>query len=412
MEKIIGPFSQIIPMSGLAPKGPLRDEDLLILTGAGIKVNERGFITAVGPWETFLAEADQKTKIETHAEAMVLLPGLIDAHTHICWGGSRARDYALRLSGMSYQEIAARGGGIRDTVKQTRAASQDELTRLTVGRAQRLMQAGITTIEVKSGYGQSVDSELRMLRAIKKADQQVAADLITTALPAHIIPDEFAGQPTAWIDELNHSFFPIVKQEKLAGRADIFVEDHAYNAALAQRYMELVRSLGLDLTVHADQFSAGGSALAIKYGAVSADHLEASGKKEIAALAKSEVVTTALPGASLGLGIGYTPARALLDAGCCLAIASDWNPGSAPMGDLLTQAALIGIYEKLTIAETLAGITTRAARALRLSDRGRLQAGLRADMVAFPTQDYRDIVYYQGQMRPCRVWKAGQSFSL
>jgi len=412
MKKIIGPFSQILPMSELPLNGPLRDEDLLILTDAGIKVDDQGRILAVGPWDAFLAEADQKTEIEAYAESMVLLPGLIDAHTHICWGGSRARDYALRLSGLSYQEIAAQGGGIRDTVRQTRATTQDELTRLTVGRAQRLMQGGMTTIEVKSGYGQSIASELRMLRAIREADQQVAADLIATALPAHIIPDEFADRPTAWIEELAHNFFPVVKQEKLASRADIFVEDHAYNATLAERYMELVRSLGLDLTVHADQFSTGGSALAITYGAVSADHLEASGEKEIAALAKSKVVATALPGASLGLGIDYTPARFLLDAGCCLAIASDWNPGSAPMGDLLTQAALLGVYEKLTLAETLAGITTRAAHALRLPDRGCLQVGLWADMVAFPTQDYRDIVYYQGQMRPSRVWKAGQPLSL
>lgn len=395
-------------MTGLSPKGPLNDEDLVILSDTGIWVDEYGRIKAVAAWASLLAKAGNETEIETYTEPMVLLPGLIDAHTHICWAGSRARDYALRLSGSSYQEIAALGGGIRDTVIQTRAATQTELSRLTTQRANQLLRSGITTIEVKSGYGQSVASELRMLRAIREADQQVAADLVATALPAHIIPDEFAEQPESWIDELADSFFPVVQHEKLARRADIFVEDHAYPVSLAERYMRLVRSMGFDLTVHADQFSTGGSHLAIKYGAVSADHLEASGKKEIMALAKSEVVATTLPGASLGLGIGYTPARALLDAGCCLAIASDWNPGSAPMGDLLTQASLLGIYEKLTMAETLAGITTRAAGALRLTDRGTMQSGQWADMVAFSTRDYRDILYNQGQMRPCCVWKAGQ----
>jgi imidazolonepropionase len=166
--------------------------------------------------------------------------------------------------------------------------------------------------------------------------------------------------------------------------------------------------MGFDITVHADQFSTGGSSVAVKYGAISADHLEVSGEKEIEMLAKSNTVATALPGASVGLGCNFAPARRLLDAGAALAIASDWNPGSAPMGNLLIQAAVLGTFEKLTNAEVLAGTTFRAAAALGLSDRGKIETGLMADLVAFPTHNYQEILYQQGMLLPSLVWKKGQ----
>ena len=166
--------------------------------------------------------------------------------------------------------------------------------------------------------------------------------------------------------------------------------------------------MGFDITVHADQFSTDGSRVAAEVGAVSADHLEASGEAEIALLKDAGVVATVLPGASLGLGMHYAPARQMLDGGLCLAIATDWNPGSAPMGDLLLQAAVLGAAEKLTTAETLAAITTRAARALNLSDRGSLAKGQLADMIAFPTDNYKEILYFQGKLKPAIVWKRGE----
>ena len=172
-------------------------------------------------------------------------------------------------------------------------------------------------------------------------------------------------------------------------------------------YLSDAKKLGFDITIHADQFTTGGSELAVKLGALSADHLEASTEREIDMLAQSDVVSVALPGASLGLGMQFTPARKLLDAGASLAISTDWNPGSAPMGDLLVQASLLGIYEKLSSAELLAGITFRAAKALGLSDRGRLSVGFQADMIAFPVKDYRDVFYNQGRVKPSMVWKKG-----
>ncbi len=181
---------------------------------------------------------------------------------------------------------------------------------------------------------------------------------------------------------------------------DVFIEKNAFDGNAALDYLNRAKHSGFDVTVHADQFTAGGSEVAVKAGAVSADHLEASSDKEINSLAKSNTVAVALPGASLGLGMPYAPARKLLDAGACLAIASDWNPGSAPMGNLLLQAAVLGAAQKLSNAEVFAGLTFRAAKALNLTDRGALAAGLCADLQVYPTNDYREILYHQGSLRP------------
>ena len=201
---------------------------------------------------------------------------------------------------------------------------------------------------------------------------------------------------------------PEIRKEHLSTRIDIFVEESAFNVEAAKEYLKKVRLLGFDITVHADQFTTGGSAVAVDCGAVSADHLEASGTREIALLADADIVATVLPGASLGLGMPYAPARKLLDAGACVAIASDWNPGSAPMGDLLMQASVLGAYEKLSISETLASISFRAAKALGLNDKAILKENFIADMQAYPVKDFREIIYLQGAMKPCIVWKNGE----
>ncbi|MEL7065689.1 MAG: amidohydrolase family protein, partial [Bacteroidota bacterium] len=185
-------------------------------------------------------------------------------------------------------------------------------------------------------------------------------------------------------------------------------EEGAFSVEMGREYLQRAKTMGFDITVHADQFSAGGSALAVEVGALSADHLEASGPREIERLANSEVIAIALPGASLGLGCDFTPARKLLDADGALAIASDWNPGSGPMGDLLCQAAILGTYEKLSTAEVLAGITFRAAAALGMKDRGRLIKGNLADFNLFEGDDYREILYHQGRLKPARVYKRGE----
>lgn len=398
-------MSQLVTMAELPDRGPLQDKDLRVIADAGILM-ANGTIEAVGTFEAL------KT---THPDAEVYLlegkhtclPGFIDAHTHICFGGSRAKDYALRNAGKSYLEIARAGGGIWDTVTKTRALSQEALAKSTAKLANRHLKNGTTTIEVKSGYGLSVAEELKMLRAIRSAQGATKATLIPTCLAAHTLPKDGQHSASSYLKQMAAELLPQIKAEQLATRVDAFIEQSAFSAEDIAPYFETARQLGFDLTVHADQFSTGGSAVAINMGALSADHLEASTPKEITLLAQSKTVATVLPGASLGLGLPFAPARQLLDAGAILAIASDHNPGSAPMGDLLTQAALLGAYEKLTHAEVLAGLTVRAAMALGLTDRGQLVPGQRADFILFHTADYSEILYNQGNLKPCVIFKDG-----
>lgn len=385
-------------------KGPIADDQLQIILNGGV-LADNGLIIGINDFES-LRKDHPKATIEEIKGDHTLLPGFIDCHTHLCFAGNRAKDYAMRIAGKSYLEIAKAGGGIWDSVTQTRAASEDELVKLLIQRTDRHLKDGITTIEVKSGYGLNVEQELKQLSAIKTASKSSKADLIATCLAAHIKPKDFEGSSPEYLEYILHDLLPKVKQEGLANRADIFIEDSAFSASDAMHYLNAVKQMGFDSTVHADQFTPGGSEVAVNAGALSADHLEASTDKEIRLLAASGTVAVALPGASLGLGIGFAPARRLLDAGACLAIASDWNPGSAPMGDLLMQASVLSAYEKLTTAETFAGLTYRAAKALNLHDRGTLEKGKLADMQAYPCKDYREILYHQGALKPVKVWTA------
>ncbi|MEB2785470.1 imidazolonepropionase [Algoriphagus persicinus] len=405
--KLIGPITQLLTLDKLPLKGALKDEQLEILTNAGILI-ENDKILEIGYYTDLLAKTEKLDPEVFKLEGdFVTLPGWVDCHTHICFGGSRAKDFAMRNAGKSYLEIAEAGGGIWDTVTQTRNLSHDELTTRTVSNANRHLSEGVTTIEVKSGYGLTVAEELKMLRAIKNASSQTKADLIPTCLAAHMRPRDFEGSKEDYLQEIAEQLFPILKSENLTNRIDSFIEQSAFSPQEITGYYQQAKELGFDLTVHADQFTTGGSEVAVKFNAKSADHLEASTEKEIALLAKSNTIAVALPGASIGLGCGFTPARKILDQGGSLAIASDWNPGSAPMGDLLTQASILATFEKLSTAEVLSAISFRAAAALSLEDRGKLKAGFLADFNLFPTSDYREILYDQGKLKPAQVWKRG-----
>jgi len=405
--QLIGSFKQLLTMHDLPIKGKLNDDDLFVIENAGIVIRD-GLVDTVGNFEQLYKKyKNELESVQELEEELVALPGFIDAHTHICSSGSRARDYAMRNGGKSYLEIAKEGGGIWDTVTKTRVASQEILVEGILRRAKRLIENGITTIEVKSGYGLSVEEEYKMLKSIQLANQKTIADLIPTCLAAHIFPKDYDGSITDYLTEISEKLFPKILTENLSNRIDAFIEQEAFSKEIIAPYFQEAKRMGFDLTVHADQFHTSGSEVAIQFGAVSADHLEASTEKEIELLAKSDVIPVALPGASLGLGCNFTPARKLLDAGASLAIASDWNPGSGPMGDLLTQAAILGAFEKLSNAEVLSALTFRAATALKLHDRGRLEKGKFADIVAFPTDHFNEILYHQGQLKPSQVWKHG-----
>ncbi|MFD0796363.1 imidazolonepropionase [Maribacter chungangensis] len=402
---LIGPFKQLVPLTGLPLKGALNDVQLEVLEDAGMLIQGE-LIKEIGDFQELKLKY-KDAEIQELKGDHTCLPGFIDAHTHICFGGSRANDYAMRNAGKTYLEIAMAGGGIWDTVTQTRKASKDSLIKGTVKRANRHLKNGVTTLEVKSGYGLSVDEELKMLYAIKEADAVSNADLIATCLAAHMLPKDYSGSEEAYLEEIGTALFPKLKSENLTNRIDAFIEESAFSATQIAPYFKKAQAMGFDITVHADQFSTSGSKVAVEFNALSADHLEVSTDVEIALLAKSDVIATALPGASIGLGCAFTPARKVLDAGGALAIASDHNPGSAPMGDLLTQAAILGTFEKLSNAEVLAGITFRAAAALKLTDRGTLAAGMLADFSLFHTNNYQEILYNQGNLKPCVVFKRG-----
>ena len=403
--KLIGPFKQVVTLADLPLRGKLFDEQLEIIEDGGMIINQNK-IQQIGNFE-YLKSNHPNIEIEEIEEGQIVLPAFTDSHTHICFGGNRANDFAMRNAGKTYLEIAESGGGIWSSVQHTRKASEQELLETLLQRIDFLLALGITTIEIKSGYGLDAENELKMLRIIKRAQQQTKATLIPTCLSAHLKPRDFEGSNQEYLQYILTQILPQVKEENLAKRVDIFIEKSAFQPDESKDFLLKTKELGFEITVHADQFTSGSSRVAVEVGAKSADHLEATIDEDIEFLAKSDTVATALPGASLGLGEKFTPARKLLDAGAILAIASDWNPGSAPMGNLITQASILATFEKLTTAEVLAGITFRSAFALGLEDRGKLETGMKADFVTFKTDNFQNILYNQGSLKAENIYIDG-----
>jgi len=406
LMKLIGPFTQIVTLNHLPLRGKICDEELEIIQNGGILI-QNGIIKKTGRFEELKSDYSD-VEIEEIEGQKVALPAFIDSHTHICFAGNRANDFAMRNAGKTYLEIAEKGGGIWNSVESTRTASEEELLGTLLQRIRFLEELGITTIEIKSGYGLNAENELKMLRVIKQAKEQTSVTLISTCLAAHTKPKDFSGSNKEYLDYILSEILPKVKEEDLAGRVDIFIEKSAFQPDESREFLLSAKDLGFEITVHADQFTPGSSRVAVEVGAVSADHLEATSDEDIQFLADSETVATALPGASLGLGEPFAPARKILDAGGILSIASDWNPGSAPMGHLLMQASVLATFQKLSSAEVLAAITFRAAKALHLSDRGILKEGMKADFVVFDTNNFQNILYKQGIMKPSSVFVSGK----
>ncbi|SEH56829.1 imidazolonepropionase [Epilithonimonas hominis] len=404
--KLSGPFKQIITLNHLPLKGKLQDESLEIISNGGI-LTENGIIRKVGDFDS-LKQQFPDSEIDLMEGEQIAIPAFVDAHTHICFGGNRANDFAMRNAGKTYLEIAESGGGIWSSVQHTRQASKDDLVNGILERVNVLLNQGITTIEIKSGYGLNVDEELKMLRAIKKAQGLTKATLVPTCLSAHLKPRDFEGTSEEYLNYILNEILPKVKEANLANRVDIFIEKSAFQLEESKNFLVKAKELGFQITVHADQFTAGSSRIAVEIGAKSADHLEATIDEDIEFLANSNTVAIALPGASLGLGEPFSPARKILDKGGILAIATDWNPGSAPMGNLVTQASILATYQKLTTAEVLAAITFRAAYALDLDDRGVLAEGKKADFLTYETDNFQNILYHQGSLKPKNIYINGE----
>jgi len=384
----------------------LNDGDLEIISNGGI-LTENGKILEVNDFN-FLKQKFPNSEIDLMQGEQIAIPAFVDAHTHICFGGNRANDFAMRNAGKTYLEIAESGGGIWSSVQHTRQASEDDLVNGILERVNVLLNQGITTIEIKSGYGLNVEEELKMLRAIKKAQDLTKATLVPTCLSAHLKPRDFEGTSEEYLNYILNEILPKVKEENLANRVDIFIEKSAFQLEESKNFLAKAKELGFQITVHADQFTAGSSRIAVEVGAKSADHLEATIDEDIEFLANSNTVAIALPGASLGLGEPFSPARKILDKGGILAIATDWNPGSAPMGNLVTQASILATYQKLTTAEVLVAITFRAAFALDLEDRGILAEGKKADFIIYETDNFQNILYHQGSLKPKNIYINGE----
>lgn len=340
----------------------------------------------IGPQRT----APQATQVIDLGEVTVV-PGLIDPHTHAVWAGDRLGDFEARVEGVPYEEILALGGGIRSTMRATAKASVEELVKLARPRLTALRASGATTIEVKSGYGLEFGAELRMLRAIRQLQNEF--NLLPTLL-IHVPP---TSERAEYVDSVCRELIPEVASAGLATAVDVFCEQEAFSVEETRTIFQAAQAHGLQVKLHADQFHAlGGTELACKVGALSADHLEASKIKQIRALAAADTIATVLPGVSLHLGLPAAPARKLVDAGAAVAVGTDLNPGSSPLFSAQLALALSVRLNGLMPAEALSACTVNAAAALSLTDRGALVAGQRADFLALNSTDWRDLAYTLG----------------
>jgi len=344
----------------------------------------------------------------------VLTPGLVDSHTHGIFGRPRFDEQEMRAAGLDYMEIARRGGGIHASVRDLRARSEDSLVELARARLQKLASFGTTTIEVKSGYGLTVDDELKTLRVIQRLAREVPMRLIPTFLGAHEIPLEHRGSPAArqaYVDLLIHQMIPAVASQKLARFADVFCETGVYTVDESRAILTAARNSGLLLKLHADELtSSGGAELAASLGATSADHLAAVSDDGIAALAAGSTVATLLPGTMLFLGkTRNAPARRLIDAGVPVALATDFNPGTSPTPNLPLVLTLGVSQLRLSVAEVVVAATVNGASALSVADHvGQLAPGFAADLALFDIRDVRELPYWYGDNRCVATYVRGK----
>ncbi len=408
-----GELCTVPPEAGGPQRGERLGELGLIRDGA-LAVAE-GRVVAAGPTES--VRRRYRGLRELDAGGRVLLPGFVDPHTHLVWVGDRAAEFEQRIAGATYLEIMAAGGGIMATVRATRAATVGQMVAETLPRLRRLLAHGATTVEIKTGYGLETATELRQLRAIARLQAEQPARLVPTFLGAHAIPAEYRDAPDAYVDLLIETMLPAVVEESRAlGWAslpfcDLFCERGAFDLAQARRLLTRAKALGFPLKIHVDEFEPlGGTRLAVELGAVSADHLVATPPEEIALLGRSSTIAVSLPCTPFGLAEPhYTPARALLEAGAALALATDCNPGTAWCESPPFAIALACRYLRLTPAQAIVAATLNAAFALGLGEEvGSLTPGYAADFVLLDFEDHRHLGYRFGTNPVVLVAKGGR----
>jgi imidazolonepropionase len=347
------------------------------------------------------------------AGGRVVLPGFVDAHTHLLFGGSRADEFEWRLRGASYREIAARGGGILQTVAQTRRLDEEALVAAGRARLDRLLAHGTTTVEAKSGYGLSTEEELKLLRALHRLNAAHDVDVIPTFLGAHAVPPEFAHDADGYVDLVIREMIPAVAEEDLAEFCDVFCEQGAFTAGQSRAVLEAGAEYGLAPKIHADEFSEGGGArLAATVGAVSADHLLYAAEDGLRAMAEAGTIGVLLPGTAFFLGLPAPAARRMIELGVPVALATDFNPGSSPTYSMPMVVALAVLRLGMGPAEAVAAATINAAHAVGLGDEvGSLEPGKVADIVILDTDDYRALAMHFGVNMVHEVYKRGRRVS-
>jgi len=346
-----------------------------------------------------------------NAGRRVVMPGFVDAHTHPVFAGIRANEFEQRASGATYREIAARGGGIRSTVRATRNASLIDLIRAGKRYAQWFLRCGTTTIEAKSGYGLTIEDELKILRAIKQLNAETPLRYVPTFLGAHDLPSEYKSRRATYVNLVINEMLPRVAEEKLAEYCDVFCEAGVFTTDESWQILSAARCLGLGLRVHADQLSlSGGARLAAELNAATADHLEHTDAAGIQALKMAKVQPVLLPGSVYALGSSqYPAARQMIEAGLAVVLATDFNPGSSPTPSMPMVLSLACIQMKMTPAEAITAATINAAYSLGRGDEiGSLEKGKRADFVIHDCEDYRELAYFFGIEHPWRVYASGQ----
>ena len=420
-ETIIRGIAQLATPIGREARHGAAMRELTIVSGAAIWV-EDGVIQAVGKEADVLRAAEERASVAaalhgSSAESVQVIdargrcavPGFVDPHTHFLFAGARAEEFDDRLAGVPYLTLLARGGGIVATMRETRAATEEALFAHGEEILRAMLALGVTTVEGKSGYGLDRETELRLLRVLRRLDWELPTSVAITYLGAHAVPPEYAGRPDDYVDFLVDEMLPLIAQEHLAEFVDVFCETGVFTSAQARRILAAARARGFSLKLHADEMSStGGAELAAELGAVSADHLLSVSPEGIEALAGSRTVAVLLPATAFCMRKAYAPARKLIDSGAAVALASDYNPGSCYTYSLPLVFALAVIAMHMTAAEALTAATLNAAAALGRADAiGSIEPGKRGDIVLLDAPDYRYLSYQTGLNLARTVLKDG-----